>query len=299
MNLLLIIVLAASLLALAAPLLQRGLVERNVERRLSRYCQAKGTQRQEPLTSNTVLLFVAALGRPLLGKGNAATKLAVELTAAGWTGRDAPALFTGGKALAAIALGILAGCLSDEGDGLRNGAIAMVVAYLGAGILLSRRVKARSIRMRAELPIAIDVLIMVLEGGAGVEQAIRFSVGLAVHPAPLCQSAFRGFVQDLERGTPYDLTLLRLGDRLVVEEGQLFTEVLRQALTHGTELQEPLRSLARDLRQRRLADARAAVGKATTMMTLVMVVSLLPALLTLIGAPSFSAVIRTLGNTAT
>ncbi|MDB5412249.1 MAG: type secretion system family protein [Rubritepida sp.] len=298
MNFLILIVLMASLMALAAPLLQRGLVERNVERRLGQYCLTRAPERQEPALGSQLLRAVAAIGRPLLGKGKGTIQLSAKLTAAGWMGRDVPALFTGIRVLTALACGLLAAWLSPTGDGMRNSVISILAAYLAVGAILSRRAHARTIRMRAELPIAIDVLVMVLEGGAGVEQALRFSVSLSVHPAPICQRAFLGFVTDLERGTPYDLSLMRLGDRLVIEEGQLFMEVLRQALMHGTELQEPLRSLAKDLRQRRLADARAAVGKATTMMTLVMIVCLLPALLTLIGAPAVSAVVETLRNMA-
>lgn len=292
MQLLLILLLMASLAAMAVPAVQRGLAERRVARRLARYCRLALPERDAAASAHPFYRALLGAGRVLAGSGSSAAKLTVELRAAGWVHRDAAALFSGGRMLGALVLGALAALVF----GAKAGALVLGFAWVLPGILLSRRASSRTLRMRAELPSAIDVLVMVLEGGAGVEQALRFSVGLVTHPSPLCQRAFRGFVQDLERGTPYELALMRLSDRLLIDEGQLFVEVLRQALTHGTELQEPLKTLARDLRQRRLADARAAIGKATISMTVVMVSCLLPVLLAIITAPPLSGVLQTLRN---
>ncbi|WP_421993081.1 type II secretion system F family protein [Roseococcus sp.] len=295
-QILLIVLLLGTLMALAVPVLQRSLAERQVTRRLARYCGTAPAQRSDdegggahPLTR-----LLAAIGRPLAGRGPSLVKLTSDLRAAGSVNPDAPAIFSSARMLGAITIGLAVGFVAGDENGLRYGIFALLVAWLLPSFLLARRAQARRLRMRAELPGAIDVMVMVLEGGAGVEQALRFSVSLVLHPSPLCQRAFRTFVQDMERGTPYELSLLRLSDRLMIDEGQLFVEVLRQALAHGTELQEPLRQLARDLRQRRLADARAAVGKATIAMTVVMVSCLLPVLMIVITAPPFSGVLASM-----
>lgn len=296
-TLLLVGTMGLGLALLGAPLISRDLAELRALRRLARLCGAGETPPEARLgTSARLRGLVVGLGRVMLGRGDAARELAGRLAVAGWPERDAPALFAGGRVLGAVVLGAAAFLLAAEADAVRNTAIAVILAWLVPGFMLDRWAKRRARRLRAELPVAIDVLSMVLESGAGIEQALRFSTSLTPHPAPVALEAFADFVRDMERGTPYELSLARLGERLAIEEANLFVEVLRQSLVHGTEVVEPLRRLAEELRQRRLADARAAVGRAATLMTLVMVVCLMPALLILIGAPAFDGISAMFGR---
>lgn len=179
---------------------------------------------------------------------------------------------------------------------LRSAVLGAMIAYIAANRTLGAIAQRRARQLRAELPSAIDLIALAFEGGAGVEQALRFASVQPVHPAPRVQRMLQGFVIDLDRGTPYDLALSRLGERLGIEEAQSLTDLLRQSLQHGTELIVPLKALGRGLRERRVADARAAIGRATTLMTVVMVTCLLPALLILIGAPSVGAILNVLGR---
>jgi len=292
----LVATMGLGLALLGAPLISRDLAELRVLRRLTRLCGAADMPPEARRALSARLRgLVVGLGRVMLGRGDAARELSGRLAVAGWPERDAPALFAGGRVLGAMALGSVAFLLAAEADAVRNTAIAVILGWLAPGLMLDRWAKWRARRLRAELPVAIDVLSMVLESGAGIEQALRFSISLTPHPAPVALDAFTDFVRDMERGTPYELSLARLGN-LAIEEASLFVEVLRQSLVHGTEVVEPLRRLAEELRQRRLADARAAVGRAATLMTLVMVVCLMPALLILIGAPAFDGISAMFGR---
>ncbi len=287
----LLLLLGSALLAML-PLAQQARMQRRAARRLALACGGRAAAAPPAPAWRPGLL--AALGRPLLGGGAVADSLRAELQSLGWAARDAAAAFTGARLLGALLATALAASVSAAP--LRDALLAAALAYLLPGLLVSRLARGRVARMRAELPLALDGLVLVLEGGAGVEQALRFAAGLRVHPAPRVQAAFRLLAQDLQLGTPYELALQRLGERLGCEEGRLLVEVLRQSLVHGTELLEPLKALSRDLRQRRLADARAQVGKSATLMTLVMVTTLLPALLALVGAPALSNILLVLGS---
>jgi tight adherence protein C len=294
------VLLFAGLGLCATPLLARQMAEHGMRQRLASLCGASATSAArgdaEGAFQSLVSRLAMRLGSILVGTGKSRRQMAEELASLGWSDRNAPSLFAGARALAALTLGASADLFSPAGVAMRNGLVVALLAYVLPNIVLSRLADGRKRRMMSEMPVAIDVLIMALESGSGVEQAVRFSTTLQVHPAPLVRRGFIGFVHDLERGTPYDLCLTRLGERLGNTEGELFIEVLRQSLQYGTEIVEPLRTLSNDMRLRRLADARAAVGKAATMMTLVMVTCLMPALITLIGAPAFSSIMRALGG---
>ncbi|RVT91548.1 type II secretion system F family protein [Rhodovarius crocodyli] len=278
----------AMLLALAMQQGRSGLVYRRLRHVAVR--EAETASRRSLGLRQAVL----GLGNALAGKGKSRAELENKLLLAGITWREAaPAFSLIRLALCAVAAGV--GALWEPLLG------ASADAALGAGIFfilpgrwLDARATKRARLLRAELPVAIDVMCMVLESGAAIEQAMRFSASLDPHPAPAVQKVLRGFVLDLDRGVPYELSLVRFGERLGIEDGRYVVEVLRQSLLHGTEVLQPLKSLAQDLRDRRLSDARIAIGKATTQMTVVMVATLLPALVGLIGAPAVSAVLTTL-----
>lgn len=295
MEILAFLLLLGAALLVALPLLQRGRVQRRVERRLASLWGGAAPETRQHLAEE---LRAAALrlGDAVLGQGAARRKLARKLAEAGFGSREAPQLFAAGRLAFCLGAGLLAALLAPLGDPLRDGAFVAAVGFLLPGLLLQGRATRRARMTRAELPVVIDVLTMAMESGAAVEQAVRFVVQLPTSPAPVTLPALRGFVTDLDRATPYELSLARLDDRLGIEEAGLLVEVLRQHMVHGTELLVPLRAIARDLREQRVMRARAAIGKATTQMTVVMITCLLPALLALLGAPAVSSVVATLGR---
>lgn len=281
-------------LLLSVPLVHRHGLRLRAERRLAEL----GGATPEARLHLAGKLRAAALrvGDAVLGQGAARRKLTRKLAEAGFGSREGPALFAAGRLGLCLAAGLFGAGLAPFGEPLRDGALLAVVTFLLPGLALQARATRRARLTRAELPVVIDVLTMAMESGAAVEQAVRFFVQLPSSPAPTTLPALRGFVLDLDRATPYELCLSRLDDRLGVEEAALVIEVLRQHMVHGTELLVPLRAIARDLREQRLIRARAAIGKATTQMTVVMITCLLPALLALLGAPAVSKVITTLGR---
>jgi pilus assembly protein TadC len=291
-----LLLLGAALLLLAVPALSGMAAARRTQRRLQALCGAA-----RPAAAPRILpqLLAASLwfGDLLLGSDAARKALAEKLAEAGFAQKTAPQLFAAARALGCLAGGGLMTQIGPLGDPLRDAALGALGAFMPPGLALRSLAARRSRMTRADLPVFIDLLIIVLASGLAVEQAIRFIAQLPVSPIPSIAPAVRGFVIDLDRSTPYELCLTRFSDRLGVEEARLVMEVLRQNLVHGTELQQPLRALAVDLRERRVFQARARIGKATTQMTVVMIATLFPALLALLGAPAISTVVEALKGT--
>ena len=294
------LLVAAGGAALLAPVLRQRMLAAVVRRRLAAACSGQWDRAPGRWIGGAAAYgLLVGCGRLLLRNEAAAAALVADLRAASIWHRDAAAVFAAGRALLILlgaGIAVLAWPAATPLLALRGAALGGIVAYVAANRALGAVSQRRARQLRAELPAAIDLIALAFEGGAGVEQALRFAAIQPVHPAPRVQRALQVFAIDLDRGTPYDLALSRLGERLGIEDAQALTDLLRQSLQHGTELIVPLKALGRDLRERRVADARAAIGRATTMMTVVMVTCLLPALLILIGAPSVGAIMNVLGR---
>lgn len=234
------------------------------------------------------------VGRRVLGGARARDALSGELRRAGVQFAAGAEVFAALRLLVAVAAGALAAVtLGDE----NTIAVAMVGALVGA-FAATRGLKALAARreqaIRKELPVMLDLLCLALEGGAGIEQALRFLAQPGRLPSKVVIGPLRMLVADLDHGVPHDLALERLGERLAIEPALLFVEVLRQSLRHGTEVVPALRALSEDLAERRVQEARASIGRIATTMTVVMVTCFLPALMILIAAPAIGDLTETL-----
>lgn len=291
--------LASAMLLLAGAMLLLALgAQQGRSRLVYRRLRSLGGQAEKSAARRSLGFRQVALGLGdvLAGRGKSRAELEGQLLLAGFAWRDAAALFTTIRiSLCAVGAGVGA-LLHPLFGGVQDVVVFALLGFVLPNIWLDRRASGRARELRSDLPVAIDVMCMVLESGAAIEQAMRFSATLDPHPAPAVQKVLRGFVLDLDRGAPYELSLIRFGEKLGIEDGRRLVEVLRQSLLHGTEVLSPLKMMAEDLRQRRLSDARVAIGKATTQMTIVMVATLLPALVGVIGVPAFSNVMATLNG---
>lgn len=230
--------------------------------------------------------LAVAVGRRVLGGARARDALSRDLQRAGVQFVGSAEVFAAFRLLMAVAAGALAASILGDENAI---AVAVVGALAGA-FATTRGLRALAARreqaIRKELPVMLDLLSLALEGGAGIEQALRFLAQPGRLPSKVVIGPLRMLAADLDHGVPHDLALERLGERLAIEPALLFVEVLRQSLRHGTDVVPALKALAEDLAERRVQEARASIGRIATMMTVVMVTCFLPALMILIAAPA-------------
>jgi tight adherence protein C len=240
----------------------------------------------------------SALATLLAGGAEARAEIEKHLAAAGYLSRNGALVF--GLVRLGATLGSGLGlysllALTSLPAALR---LALPVAVSAAIFLLARLTlhmssARRARRIRAELPFTLDIIVMMVESGASLDQCFRSFALSEGRAAPLIQLATRALVEDIQRGMPYDLALPRWADRLGVDGARELATVLRQSLNQGTELAPTLREFAREFSERRIFIARESIGRKTTQMTVAMLVLLMPALMIVLAGPAVS----TLGTT--
>lgn len=274
-------------------LLTRGAVQVTSERRLGRRLDALTISEAERTPIDR-----SALATLLAGGNEARAEIERHLAAAGYLSRNGALAFGLVRLGATLGagLGVYALLAMTSVPGALRLALPVAVAagvFLLARLTLHLSSARRERRIRAELPFTLDIIVMMVESGASLDQCFRSFATSEGRAAPLTQLATRALVEDIQRGMPYADALARWADRLGVDGARELAGVLRQSIAQGTELAPTLREFAREFAERRVFVAREAIGRKTTQMTIAMLVLLMPALMIVLAGPAVS----TLGST--
>ncbi|HVV27829.1 MAG TPA: type II secretion system F family protein [Rhizomicrobium sp.] len=242
----------------------------------------------------------------LLGRkaSDAAPELYSLLGRAGFPEPEALLIFCGVRLTATLAavLAVPASSLARHGSaGPGQAALAVLsgfFVYRSFTAVLALRAGARQREIRRELPHVLDLVLMVVESGVSIDQTLHHVAVQAGRIAPLSAQALKRYLADTEDGVPFDKALDRLAQRLAIDEGRDFAGLLKQNLYQGGELVPPLRRLASDIGETRLAHARMQIARKTVLLTLAMLAFFMPVLMIALAGPAVSDLMGTLGNVA-
>lgn len=178
-----------------------------------------------------------------------------QLSAAGYRWPTAVAIFLGIKAASALLLGVSFAWLSMLQMGEFDALLISGIAGLGLGYLIPDRVlralaNSRSARLRQALPAALDLMVLAIEAGQGLDAAILdTSRGLrATHPD--LASEFTQLHLELRTTTTRVEALKNFAARGRDQELRKFANLLIDTDRFGTSLGPALKTHARYLRIR-------------------------------------------------
>jgi len=233
-------------------------------------------------------LQLVSAGGPDLGP------LRRDLAAAGITlERHAVAKLTYAVAAAGLPL-VVAAVWSAAGIAVPVGAIALVGILGGIGgffvpdLLLARRAAQRRRDFRYALSLFLDLVVIVLAGGGGVETALHDAAnsgsGWAFGELRRVLNAAR-----LQRSSPWS-ALTRLGESLGAPELIELASSVELAGTSGARVRESLRAKAISARDHELAEAESEALAASERMGAPMV-AMFVGLILIIGYPAMAVVL--------
>lgn len=304
--------LAGAIVALGAALAVAGialLLRDRRERRAGRTLQAALAERAapqaapaDPAPARRWPAVLEAIGRYFGGGRLEAALLAPEdrllLDQVGWNNRTGAAMFLGLRiALALFAL-LIALAAFQPGGG--SGAV-LLLAALAAGVLLPKLgLRAWAARLRrqaaAELPLLIDLLRLLQGVGFSMDQSLQM-LGDRLHGAlPVLGRELREANAAYVRGRTRAQSLRRLAESFGNEDLRSLTQVIVQVSQHGGAVQEPLRQFGVRLREQRRMGLKEKVGKLSVKMTVVMMLTLLPALMLVLAGPAIIALSAAVGG---
>ena len=246
--------------------------------------------------------WLEQFGRGLSGGRLEAALLAGEdrllLDLAGWNTRRGTAIYLGLRLLLAVLVLGIALTLSDA-TGLSR--IMVVIGALAAGLLLpkfalSAWVNRRRRAVNNELPLLIDLLRLLQGVGYSMDQSLQ-TLGDKLRDAlPVLGGEIQEANVSYTHGRTRAQSLRRLSDVYGDDDLSSLVQLILQVHAHGGAVQEPLRQFSVRLREQRRNALKEKVGKLSVKMTVVMMLTLLPALMLVLAGPALVALATTLSK---
>lgn len=226
------------------------------------------------------------------------SKLQLRLVHAGFRRQDAIVVFLGIRAGCALAVfAVMAAPF------LFRATIPMALGgagfgYLLPGIVLARMAKRRQHKVRLATPDALDLLVVSVEAGLGLDQALQ-RVGeelTTVHPA--LSDDLRLINLELRAGKPRSEALHNLAARTGVDDLTSLVAILVQTDKFGTSVAQALRVYSDVLRTKRRQRAEEAAAKTAVKMVFPLVICIFPAIWIVTLGPAAIKFVQVLGPMA-
>lgn len=176
--------------------------------------------------------------------------------------------------------------------------IPLLIAFCALGYSLPRFVLQRMARdrrraIRYSLPDMLDLLIINIEAGIGLEGAIARSIERL--QIPLTFELHR-VLTEINAGKSRLLSLREMAERLRIEEFSLIIASIQQSEQMGTSIGGALRQQAQQLRRRRSNELREIAAKLPTKLLFPIVFFIFPTLFMVLLGPAAILAFRTVGS---
>lgn len=300
---------ALSLLVLAAGIALLGIggwIRSHREQRttatLKTALQPRETSRDTEPARHDSLGWLERFGRALSGGRLETVLLANEdrllLDLAGWNTRRGTAIYLGLRLLLAVLVLALVLTFSSV-TGLAR--IMVIIGALAAGLLLpkfvlSSWVKRHRRAVETELPLLVDLLRLLQGVGFSMDQSLQ-TLGDKLRDAlPVLGSELQEANVAYTHGRTRAQSLRRLSEVYADDDLTSLMQLILQVHAHGGAVQEPLRQFSLRLREQRRNTLKEKVGKLSVKMTVVMMLTLLPALMLVLAGPALVALATTLSK---
>ena len=205
-------------------------------------------------------------------------KLQQRLVAAGYRSNEALVTFFGIRVALALGLFALLGLPIVLRPNIVMAMGGAAMGYMLPAFVLARKAKQRGHRIRLSLPDALDLLVVSVEAGLGLDQAIqRVGVELASAHQELSDE-LRLIGLELRAGKARSEALHNLGARTGVDDLISLVAMLVQTDKFGTSVAQSLRVHSASLRTKRRQRAEEAAAKTGVKMVFPLVFCIFPAL---------------------
>jgi tight adherence protein C len=163
-------------------------------------------------------------------------------------------------------------------------------------LLVKARVRRRQKELRNALPDALDLLVVCVEAGLGLNQAMVRVAQEIRHSSRLMSDELLQTNTEIRVGTPRDAALRSLADRTGLEDLSSLVAMLIQTDRFGTSIATSLRVQSDTLRQKRRQRAEEAAAKTAIKMVFPLVFCIFPAMFVVILGSGIIQILRALST---
>jgi tight adherence protein C len=235
--------------------------------------------------------FVQQIGNNIPLSAGDQTVIRRDLTMAGFRADSATAIFYGLKVIGAV---VMFGVGLLVRNSLADNTVPRMVILVGCTAFgyyfptlgLEKLVKQRQLKLRLSLPDALDMLVVAVEAGLGLDQAMQYVSReiTAGHPELAEELTLVGF--EMRAGKRRAESLRNLATRTGEAELRKLVAILTQSDRFGTSMGESLRTHSDFMRLRRKQDAEERAAKIGVKLVFPIFLFILPSMMLVAAGPA-------------
>jgi tight adherence protein C len=179
------------------------------------------------------------------------------------------------------------------------GAIVLPLLVCGLGMVapyyfIRHRANARRMEMENQFPDALDMMVVCVEAGLGLEAAFVRVAGEVVESHPRIAKEFGRLADELSAGRGRADALRAMATRVDVESITAFVALVIQSDALGVSIAQSLRTYSSEMREARFLKAEEKAMRIPVLMTVPIVVCFMPVVIVALLLPPMIDVIRTI-----
>jgi tight adherence protein C len=221
------------------------------------------------------------------------------LIAAGYPAPHAPRVYTLIRLIMVFGLPLLALSffwLTASSPSMMKLYFTLVIAAVMGLYLPSLFIRARADRRQQALvnafPDALDLMLVCVEAGLGLEAAFS-RVGMEMTTShPLLSEQFGAVVLELRAGRSHEDALRRMADRAGADDIRAFATLLIQSTKLGSSIAQTLRVYSSEMREKRRMRAEEKAHRLPVLISIPLVACMLPAMIGVLMLPAAIRVVR-------
>lgn len=243
-----------------------------------------------PSTESGIVRIFQVIGKQMPISPADATLLRRDMIAAGFRSDRAIAVLYGMKIVLGIGLTALAFIMRSH---VPNAGVVRVIfvagaaalGYMGPGFILDRLVASRQERIKFAIPDALDLMVVCVEAGLGLDQAILAVSRELEITHPDLSEELELLTLEMQAGKRRADALRNLAERTGQDDLRQLVAVLIQTDRFGTSMAESLRTHADYMRVRRRQEAEERAGKLGVKLIFPIFFFILPSMFIIVAGP--------------
>lgn len=170
--------------------------------------------------------------------------------------------------------------------------IVIALSFFATDMWIERRLTYRRMDVERAFPDALDLMLVCIEAGQGLDQAIgRVAVEIR-RAAPILSEELQLVVAQLRAGKERNRVLVDFADRAGVEDVSAFVTVIKQADKFGVSISDTLRVYAAEMRNKRYMKAEEKANMMPVKLALGAIMFTVPPTIIILIGPSIIMVVR-------
>jgi len=217
-------------------------------------------------------------------------ELSARLATAGYRGSLPVDMYNAARIVLPL-LGLIVGLMIPFAQMLWVTALP-AIAFIAPNVIVSRLIKGRRERIRRSIPDAIDLLVICVDAGLGIDQALlRVGQELGISHPQITEELLQ-INREQRAGKPRIQAWTDMAKRSELEDIDAFAAMLLQTERFGTPIARALSGFADGIRLKRRQLAEQMAAKTTVKIIFPLVLFIFPCMFIVILAPAILSIMR-------